>query len=63
MEYLIRFIQMHESFRRPETEALADLCGLELEWVYYSDDVSQSLKVEERKGAGRLRFQSSDGKE
>lgn len=42
MEYLIRFIQMHESFRKPETEALADLAGLEIEWIYYSEDVSHS---------------------
>ena len=39
MEYLIRFIQMHESFRKPETDALAELAGLELQWMIYSEDV------------------------
>lgn len=40
MHYLIRFIQMHETFRKPETEALAELCGIEIEWAFYSEDVS-----------------------
>lgn len=39
MEYLIRFIQMHETFRKPETDSLADLNGFKLEWLSYSDDV------------------------
>lgn len=39
MDYLIRFIQVHESFRKPETDALADLAGLDLEWLFYSGDV------------------------
>lgn len=39
MEYLIRFIQAYESFRRPETEALAELCGVTIEWISYSDNV------------------------
>lgn len=39
MEFLIRFIQQHESFRKPETEAIADLLGLQLRWVSYSEDV------------------------
>ncbi|KAK4506855.1 hypothetical protein PRZ48_000588 [Zasmidium cellare] len=38
MDYLIRFIQMHETFRRPETDALADLNGFKVEWLSYSDD-------------------------
>lgn len=42
MEYLIRFIQMHETFRTPETDALADLNGFKLHWVSYSDDVGDS---------------------
>lgn len=40
MEFLIRCIQMHESFRKPEIEALAELFGLEIEWVFYSEQVS-----------------------
>ncbi|KAI5370161.1 Putative RNA methylase domain, DNA methylase, N-6 adenine-specific [Septoria linicola] len=38
MECLIRFRQMHETFRRPESEALADLHGFAIEWLSYSDD-------------------------
>lgn len=37
MEYLIRFVQWHETFRRPEIDALAEMHGLNLEWVSYSD--------------------------
>lgn len=36
MEYLVRFVQAHETFRRPELEALADLAGIEIEFVEYS---------------------------
>jgi tRNA (guanine10-N2)-methyltransferase len=39
MEYLIRFIQIHESFRQPETDALAELLGLNLQWITYSETV------------------------
>lgn len=39
MEFLIRFSQVHESFRQPEIEALAHLFGFELEWLYYSEYV------------------------
>lgn len=39
MDYLIRFVQMHETFRKPETDAIADLLGLELEWLSYTEDV------------------------
>ena len=39
MEYLIRFIQTHETFRQPEIDALAELHGIELEWLDYSHDV------------------------
>ncbi|KAF7191263.1 tRNA (guanine(10)-N2)-methyltransferase [Pseudocercospora fuligena] len=38
MEYLIRFIQTHESFRRAEIDALAELNGLNIEWLIYSDN-------------------------
>lgn len=40
MDFLIRFIQMHESFRRAEIEALAELCGFDIEWIFYSEEVS-----------------------
>lgn len=39
MEYLIRFAQSHESFRRPEIEALADLAGIELDILFYDGSV------------------------
>lgn len=41
MEYLIRFKQIHETFRQAETDALADLLGITIEWLSYSDDVSR----------------------
>lgn len=39
MEYLIRLVQVHETFRRPELESLARLHGIDLHIVEYSDDV------------------------
>lgn len=43
MEYLIRFAQSHESFRRPEIEALADLAGIDLEILFYDGSVCSLL--------------------
>ncbi|KAF2088830.1 RNA methylase family protein [Saccharata proteae CBS 121410] len=37
MEFLVRLVQMHESFRKAELEAIADLLGTKLEFVYYSE--------------------------
>ena len=45
MDYLIRFVQIHETFRQPETDALAGLAGLNIEWLAYSDDVRASLEA------------------
>ena len=39
MEYVIRFAQVHETFRRPEIEALAALAGIDLEILYYDQFV------------------------
>ena len=39
MEYLIRFAQAHETFRRPEINALASLAGIDLEIVSYDQFV------------------------
>ena len=39
MEYLIRLVQVHESFRRPEIEALAMLANFNVEFVYYAEYV------------------------
>ena len=51
MEYLIRLIQKHGSFRKAEIDALADLHGLVVEWVQHSNDVGQTSnqgRVEKR---------------
>lgn len=39
MEYVIRFAQVHETFRRPEIESLAALAGIDLEILYYDQFV------------------------
>jgi len=39
MEYLIRFVQIHESFRKPEIEALAALANVNVEFLSYSENV------------------------
>lgn len=39
MEYLVRFVQVHESFRKPELEALAVLANVNLEFLSYSEYV------------------------
>lgn len=43
MEYLIRLIQIHETFRKPELEALAEVANIQLEFVFYSADVSWTI--------------------
>lgn len=45
MEYLIRFAQVHESFRRPEIQALAALAKIELEIISYNEFVGVSLHI------------------
>lgn len=35
MEYLVRFAQAHETFRRPEIEALASLADIKVEFLRY----------------------------
>ena len=40
MEYLVRFTQVHETFRLAEIEALAALENIKLEIVSYSPTVS-----------------------
>lgn len=42
-QYLIRFVQVHESFRKAEIEALADLLRIELKFLEYSEDVNFPL--------------------
>jgi tRNA (guanine10-N2)-methyltransferase len=43
MEYLIRFAQCHENFRKPEIQALATLVGADIEFLSYNDHVSDEL--------------------
>ncbi|CAL8583864.1 hypothetical protein XPA_009478 [Xanthoria parietina] len=35
MDYLVRFVQLHESFRKAELEALADLYGINMDFLHY----------------------------
>ncbi len=44
MDYLIRLVQVHQTFRRPEIEALAILAGTNVEFVYYDDNVGLSQR-------------------
>jgi tRNA G10 N-methylase Trm11 len=37
--YLVRLAQAHESFRKVELQALADLANVHLEFVKYEEDV------------------------
>ena len=38
-EYLIRLAQEHDSFRQPELQALATLAGIDLEFIFYDQNV------------------------
>lgn len=40
IDYFIRFVQVHETFRRPEIEALAILADVDVEFLLYSQSVS-----------------------
>jgi tRNA G10 N-methylase Trm11 len=39
-QYLVRLAQAHESFRKVELQALADIAGVPLQFVKYEEDVS-----------------------
>lgn len=39
MEYLVRLAQVHETFRKPELEALATLADVQVDFVQYREDV------------------------
>lgn len=43
MDYLIRLIQIHESFRKPEIEALAVLAEIDVEFLLYREYVRLSI--------------------
>lgn len=42
-QYLVRLAQAHESFRKVELQALADIAGVPLQFVKYEEDVSTFL--------------------
>ncbi|EEP80527.1 conserved hypothetical protein [Uncinocarpus reesii 1704] len=55
MEYLVRFAQVHESFRRPELEALAIVAGVDLEVIeYHEESPFCVIKVPDEKSARDL---------
>ena len=39
-QYLVRLAQAHETFRKVELQALADIAGVPLQFVKYEEDVS-----------------------
>ena len=39
MDFLIRFVQVHETFRKPEIEALAVLANVNVEFLFYNESV------------------------
>lgn len=41
MDCLVRLVQAHDSFRKPELEALARLADLNIEFLSYFADVRQ----------------------
>jgi tRNA G10 N-methylase Trm11 len=43
MEYLVRFVQVHESFRLAELKALAVLHNVKLDIIFYSEYVCSIL--------------------
>jgi len=43
-EYLIRLIQVHESFRQPELLALTKLAGIDIEILHYSEKVTRTKR-------------------
>lgn len=43
-QYLVRLAQVHESFRKAELEALAELAGIEIKFDYYFEDVGKVFR-------------------
>lgn len=44
-DYLVRFAQAHESFRKVELQALADIAGIPIQFIKYDEDVSRNLAI------------------
>lgn len=42
MDFLIRFVQVHEQFRQAEIEALGTIAGVLVEVISYSNKVSST---------------------
>lgn len=62
MEFLIRFVQIHESFRRPEIEALAALIGIDVEFLVYNECVCLAIVEKHKlKKKTRTAFQFGHG--
>jgi tRNA (guanine10-N2)-methyltransferase len=40
-EYLVRLVQVHESFRKAELQALADVAGTDIAFASYDEDVGK----------------------
>lgn len=49
MEFLIRFAQVHETFRRPEIQALATLAGINVEFLFYDQYVCSMFSLMKKK--------------
>lgn len=60
MEFLIRLVQVHESFRKSELEALATLFDIRLEFLFYDKEVSLFL-ISELSSLGRGSLPSTVG--
>jgi tRNA (guanine10-N2)-methyltransferase len=45
MDYLLRLCQVHETFRKPEIEALAQLASINIKILTYFKDVSDIYYV------------------
>lgn len=43
MDFLIRFVQIHETFRKPEIEALAVLANVNVDFLFYSENSPYSI--------------------
>lgn len=44
-DYLVRFAQVHETFRKVELQALADLAGVDLKVVRYDESVGVLIPI------------------
>ncbi|OJD11345.1 hypothetical protein AJ78_07868 [Emergomyces pasteurianus Ep9510] len=53
MEHLIRFAQVHESFRKPEIEALASLVGANIEFLAYTENTPFAIVKLQNEAAAR----------